>query len=146
MPKLFTAALTFLGTAIAFPVLAADPPESAIQGTIKGLGNTASQAGLGGSNSSLFEVVGSFIQAGLAVVGVIFLLMAIYAGFQLLTSSDPKKLTEVRNILVNAVLGIIIIFSAYAIANFVIQTVLNTSGTSTPESPEEAVPANPDEG
>ncbi len=105
--------------------------QSSIDSTIKGLGNTASEAGLIGQGQNapdLLVIVGNFIQTGLGLLGVAFLLIAIYAGAQMLVGEEAKKLTAARSILVNALIGMVIIFSAYAISSFVIDQVGRSSG------------------
>jgi hypothetical protein len=77
---------------------------------------------------SLPVLVGTYINAFLAILGIFFVIYIIIAGFKLFTSSDPKALADVQNTIKNAVIGLIIIFAAYAISNFVIQAVLNSTG------------------
>jgi len=76
-------------------------------------------AGLG--NKPLTETVGQLIGVFLGLLGVIFLLLVIYAGFIWMTAQgDPKSVEKARNILLSAVVGLVILLSAYAISNFVI--------------------------
>lgn len=78
-----------------------------------------SQADLGSEN--LTDTIGKLISALLSVLGVIFLLLIIWAGFTWMTAQgEPKKVDKAKDILITAVVGLIILLSAYAISTFVI--------------------------
>lgn len=78
-----------------------------------------SDAGLG--SSELTATIGLLIQALLSILGVIFLLLIIYAGFMWMTAAgESKKVDKSKDILITAVVGLVILLSAYAISNFVI--------------------------
>jgi hypothetical protein len=122
LSRLAAAAASLASFAVALPVLAIET----------GLEATAQEAGFvqpGGESTPLLEVVGSFIQAGLGLLGVAFLLMGIFAGWKYLTAQgDAKEAAKGMQILQTAVIGIIIIFSAYAISTFIIGAVLRSTG------------------
>lgn len=66
-------------------------------------------------------------RAILGVVGIVALFMFIYAGIRILTSqgnSDTVK--TARNTMVYAAIGLAVIFSSYAILNFIITTLTTT--------------------
>lgn len=90
-----------------------------------GVDEAADTAGielLGGSAESL---AGKIINTLLAFLGVFFLILTIYAGFLWMTAGgDEKKTTKARQILTNAVIGLLIIVIAYLLVNFVIFTLL----------------------
>ena len=95
------------------------------------------QTGLGGANqspdqaaNSLPIVVGNLIRIALSVLGVIFLLLILYAGFNWMTAAgDEGKVETAKSTLTRAVIGLIIIISAYAITSFVIIRLQVASGT-----------------
>jgi len=67
------------------------------------------------------ELIGTVINAALGVIGSIALIMFIYGGFVWLTSSgNEQKVTQGRNILMWAAIGLVIIFLSYALVKFVI--------------------------
>ncbi|MFA5945837.1 MAG: pilin [Patescibacteria group bacterium] len=68
------------------------------------------------------ETIGQLISVFLGVLGIVFLLLTIYAGFLWMTAAgDDKKVASAKNILISAVVGLVVILSAYAISSFVIQ-------------------------
>jgi len=91
------------------------------------LGEVNDQADLG--SEELPATIGKLIAAMLSVLGVIFLLLIIYAGFTWMTAQgDPKAVDKAKDILIRSVTGLIILLSAYAISTFVIET-LGTATT-----------------
>ncbi|MBI4713660.1 hypothetical protein HY771_00525 [Candidatus Uhrbacteria bacterium] len=109
-----TAVVMFLSAA---PALAQNNAITEIQ---KGLTATNKEAGFG--NTSLPVLVGGFIQVLLGVVGIIFLVLAVYAGVLWMTAGgDAKKVTSAKDILRNSLIGIIIIVAAYALTKFVVE-------------------------
>lgn len=56
----------------------------------------------------------------LGVIGAVFLLLVIYAGYLWMTAGgDATKVTKAKKILINAVTGLVIIFMAFAITTFI---------------------------
>jgi hypothetical protein len=82
-------------------------------------------------------LIGNVINAVLGVVGSLALLMFIYGGFTWMTASgNSEKVQQGKNILLWAIIGLVVIFTSYALVNFVIQDVISPGGGgSTPESP-----------
>lgn len=61
-----------------------------------------------------------------AISGLIFLILIIYAGILWMTDrGDLDYVKKAKGILVNSVIGLIILLSAYAITNFVLSTFSN---------------------
>ena len=66
------------------------------------------------------EKIGIIISYMLAFLGVIFLVLVIYSGFQWLTAGgNEDKVKQARSRITNAVFGLIIILAAFAITNFI---------------------------
>ncbi|HQB50941.1 MAG TPA: hypothetical protein PLT32_01845 [bacterium] len=83
-----------------------------------GLDTTASTAGLKKSGS-LSARVGELIGVILGFVGVIFLILIIYAGITIMTANGNKtKVEDARKTITGAVTGLIVVLSAYAITAF----------------------------
>jgi len=60
------------------------------------------------------------ISAFLGLLGIIFLVLIIYAGYNWMTAQgDEEKVTIAKNTLTRAVIGLIIIVAAYSITYFV---------------------------
>jgi len=74
-------------------------------------------------------VVGRVIQIILSFLGAIAVLLVMYAGFLWMTSDgDEEKITRAKGILRNAIIGLIIILSSWAIATFVLSQLINAIG------------------
>lgn len=120
-----SATIMFLSAA---PALAVN---SAAEEINKGLQATNKVAGY--SNLSLPLLVGGFIQVLLGVVGIIFLVLAVYAGVLYMTAGgDPKKVTSAKDILRNSIIGIIIIVAAYALTQFVVDQIMVATSSASP--------------
>ncbi len=77
-------------------------------------------------------IVGNIIRIALGFLGVIAIGLIIYGGFLWMTASgDEEKITTAKKVLVSAVIGLLIILSAFAIATFILNSILNATGVST---------------
>ncbi len=84
------------------------------------LNNIISAAGLKTDVTSLPGIVNLFVKLVLPLSGLILLGIIIFSGFQILTgASDPKKVDQAKSTLVTSVMGFIVIFAAYWIAQIV---------------------------
>jgi hypothetical protein len=84
------------------------------------LEQTANAAGVGGT-SDLVTIIGRLINIFLGTLGVIFLILMLYAGFIWMTSAgDPEKIKKATGYIRNAIIGLVIIASAWAITAFVL--------------------------
>ncbi len=83
--------------------------------------------------------VAKIIRIVLGFLGTIAVILVIYAGFMWMTSNgNEDKVTKAKNILKAAVIGLVIILSAFAITSFIINQLLEAVGpgtTSTPPGP-----------
>ena len=80
------------------------------------------------TSTTLPVLIGNIIRTFIGLLGIVFLLLMIYAGYQWLTAQgDSDKVSHAKDLLKNAVIGLIIITAAYAIASFVIGAVANVA-------------------
>jgi heme/copper-type cytochrome/quinol oxidase subunit 2 len=93
---------------------------------------TSLNAGLGDTNSGdLANTVGRLIGSALGLLGIILVVIIIYAGFLWMTAQgSEEKVKQAKTMIKNAIIGMILIFTAYAITNFVLSTVI--TGVVTP--------------
>ncbi len=78
--------------------------------------------------STLDSIVGNLINTVLSLLGVLFLILMLYGGFLWMTAAgDESKITKAKNLITAAVIGTILVVSAYAISVFVIKAL--QSGT-----------------
>lgn len=84
---------------------------------------SASRTGLRSEN--LLQFVASLIRVFLGILGVILLVMIIYAGFLYATAAgDEERASSARNTLLYAIIGIVIIAGAWILSDYVISNVL----------------------
>lgn len=94
---------------------------------LKYLEITAKAAGFGDPKNPV-EIIGSLIGIALSFLGIIFLCLIIYAGFVWMTSAgNQQKVMHAKKILQNAIIGLIIILSAYSITSFILGELLEVS-------------------
>ena len=92
------------------------------------LKTTAQTAGIS-STKALPDVIGSIINAALSLLGLVFLGLALYAGFKWMTAQgDSKAVDEAQGTLKNAVIGMIITVSAYALSTFIMGQLYTIAG------------------
>ncbi len=110
----------FLAGALALPVLAA--PKIGFEKN----GLTAAIAEGGGYDKgvneyTLSQSIGQVIKVILSLVGTIFFVLTIYAGFLWMTASgNDEQVTKATDILKAAAIGIVITMAAYGITAFVV--------------------------
>ncbi len=120
-----------LGAAlIALPLALPSAHVAHAQNSLTGqLKEVADETELG--NEDLTTTIGQLINVFLGLLGIIFLILVIYAGFLWMTSAgDEKKVGTAKNILISAVVGLVVLLSAYAISNFVLEQLATATGTS----------------
>ena len=78
---------------------------------------------------SIGEIVGAIIGTALSLVGIVFLCLIIYGGFiWMLSAGNEQKVLKAKKILTQAVVGLIIVLSAYSISVFVFNALLKATG------------------
>lgn len=79
---------------------------------------------------TLPELIGNIIKVLLSVLGIIFVVLVVYAGFLYLTAGgEPEKVKKAKTLLSQSIIGLIIIVAAYAIAAFVIDALVEVSAS-----------------
>jgi len=100
----------------ALPVLAQVNPVTNMKAAAEGTGLTG---------FTLPGLIGSIVKGLLGFIGVIMLLIVIYGGFLWMTAGgDPSKVKKGKDMIIQAVIGLIIVLIAYAITTFVLNTLL----------------------
>lgn len=73
-----------------------------------------------GQASDLTTIVANIINVALSFSGIVLLCYFIYAGFLWMTASgDSKQVDKAKDIIRNAVIGLLVLMSAFAISAFV---------------------------
>jgi len=79
--------------------------------------------------SSLAETIAGIIKVVLSVLGLIFIILIIYAGFLWMTSAgNEDKIKQAKGIIVSSIIGVAIVLAAYMITVFVIDNLLQATG------------------
>jgi hypothetical protein len=109
---------------------AALPPGQGIQGAQQSLTTIKEQSGVGTGAQELPTLIGRIIGLVVGVVGILLVVRIVQAGILYMTSAgDGKKVDEAKKLMVQNVIGIVIIVSAYAISSFVINQIATATGS-----------------
>ncbi|MEK7557753.1 MAG: hypothetical protein AAB530_00910 [Patescibacteria group bacterium] len=85
------------------------------------------------STVSLLAVISTIIDVVLSLLGVIFLVLIIYAGFNWMTAAgEEDKITKSKSTITAAIIGLIVVLAAYAISYFVIYQISSAVLKQTP--------------
>ncbi len=95
-----------------------------------GLSETGGKAGYNVNTQKneiyLPRYVGTIISIILGMVGVIFLVLMIYAGYLWMTArGNEEQVTKAKNIIQASIIGLIIVVAAYGITVFVARNLVN---------------------
>jgi hypothetical protein len=89
---------------------------------------TAEAAGFAEPKSPA-EIIGAIIGTFLSFLGVIFLCLVLYGGFLwMISAGNESKVLRAKQVLTQAVIGLIIILSAYSITYFVFNALVQANG------------------
>ncbi|MBI2637141.1 MAG: hypothetical protein HYW81_03030 [Parcubacteria group bacterium] len=92
-------------------------------GGITGFGETR------GGDVGLYEKIAAVINILLGFAGVVAVIFIIYAGFRWITASgNEEQVKEARGNIRNAVIGLVVIFLAFVITNFVTKSLIDVIG------------------
>lgn len=110
---------------------AAGPNGGWLQTVQQGGLNQVGNAYGGGVPQDVRSIVVSIIKIVLGFLGIISVVLILYAGFLWMTAGgNEEKISEAKKILTAGTIGLVIILSAYAITSFVIDQIYGaTTGT-----------------
>lgn len=81
-----------------------------------------------GTKASIAIIVSEVIKIFLSFLGIIFVILIIYAGFMWLTSTgNDEKISKSKKIISAAFIGLAIVLAAYSITYFVIDKMLEAT-------------------
>lgn len=100
------------------------PPAAQAQVSIDVPGNFA-----GLSSQDLKQTIENIVQIILGFLGVVFILLLLYGGWTWMTSAaEPDKINKAKKIIISAVVGLLLILTSYAIALFIINSLMRATG------------------
>ena len=83
------------------------------------------------SNFHLGNVVAVVIQGALGLLGIIFLIIMVFAGYRWMTASGNEESVKTsKQMITRAIIGLIIILMAYAITYFIFNQLPFSGGSS----------------
>src|SRR3989339_2157923 len=110
------ALLALLMSSFLFPVFVFAQPD------YTGELDAAGTAVYGSSNSmqgNVYYIVGSIISVLISLIGVIFLILLIYAGFLWMTAGgNEKQVEKAKDMMLRAVVGLVILLASYSLSTF----------------------------
>lgn len=119
------AAAAFIGITM-LPATSHASTDGNISGTSLNVFNA--QAGLG--DQELEVTIGSIVQTILGFLGLLAVLLVLWAGFLWMTAGgNEDQIAKAKSILIAALIGLLIILSAYAITTFVLKEFGGATGT-----------------
>ncbi|MFA6604051.1 MAG: pilin [Patescibacteria group bacterium] len=115
------AASTLTAVAVALPLVAMAQVDLGL--------NYATNIGLG--TKDVRETVSSVIRAFMGLLGIVAVCIILFGGFKWMTAAgNEENISDAKKLIISGIIGLVIIMSAYAIAQFVVGAVINgTSNT-----------------
>lgn len=84
---------------------------------------------LGTSSQDLRITIARIIRTAMSLLGIIAVLIVLYGGFKWMTAAgSDEAVGEAKKIITAGIIGLIIILTAYAIASFVINSLVAATG------------------
>lgn len=69
-------------------------------------------------------IIGLVIQTALGLMGVIFLALAIYGGYNwMMARGNDEMVEKAKNTLTNAIIGLVIVLAAYAVSWYILEQI-----------------------
>ncbi len=82
------------------------------------------------TKSDLSTIIGAFISVILGLVGVIFLIIVVYAGIMwMVAEGEQAKVVKARTMLFQSAIGLAITLGAYTISYFIFTSLQKATGT-----------------
>ncbi len=122
--KKIAAGITALGSmALALPAFAVNLRDQINEGL-----NYGTFSGLG--TRDVREVIFLVINVILGFLSIIAILLILWGGFKWMTAGGAEdQIEEAKKIIIAGVVGMAVIFTSYAIATFVVRSLVNVTGT-----------------
>lgn len=138
---LTVALLAFAGAAGLGSFLGIHPASAATAAS--DIADATNQTGtaIGLASTDLPTYIGRIISYVLGLLGVIALVLFIYAGYLFMTAAGAEeKTTKAKKLMVDAIIGMVIILAAYSIATFILNMILGAAGLGSGETSATTAP------
>tara|TARA_Y100000310_G_scaffold304864_1_gene344462 strand:- start:368 stop:1153 length:786 start_codon:yes stop_codon:yes gene_type:complete len=109
----------------------ANTPKNGVVQLRENLGNFGNQTGLGAKDDDdLKGKIASIINIVLGFLGIVALVMIIFAGFKWMTAGgNEETVKEARGNIKNAVIGVAVVFMSFIVVNFVVLQLSDATGS-----------------
>ena len=88
---------------------------------LKGVGTAGGYADISNGETTILQTASGVVSIFLGLLGIIFIILIIYAGYNWMTAAgNEEKVKKAQETLKQAIIGLIIVVSAYAISFFVV--------------------------
>jgi hypothetical protein len=107
--------------------------EQAYETALSGLNTSAGVANFDtASPPTVIDLIGAAVNVMLSLTGIVFLGLIIWAGIRIMfAGGDANTVKKGRDIIINALIGLVLIMAAYAITTFLFSEILpNLTGSS----------------
>lgn len=122
--KLFLSLVVFCVAVFSQPLLVS----AAEFGGLKATGGGAGYAGVVDPDRAINTLIATIIESVLGFLGVIFLVLMVYGGYTyMMARGNEQDVEKAMSTIRNAVIGLIIVASAYAISILVINTLSSST-------------------
>lgn len=129
LKRLFVSAILFAACFVIAAFLFV-PDVAVAQGDAFGV-QQVNDSGLNLGSDDIRVTIARIINIFLGLLGLIAVLIIIYGGFIYMTSGgQPDKIAQARKILINSIIGLVIIMSAFAIVQFFVGRLSDATGLS----------------
>lgn len=118
--------VVFGAVALTAPTYAAFTPGAPTGALSEAVDNTSLVGGT--ADTQLFNIIGRIINILLGLLGIVFFIYVLWAGFIWMTAGgDPTKVKKATDMLIQGTIGLVIILAAYAISNFAVNQLLTAT-------------------
>lgn len=119
---------TAASTALALPgIVHALTGDNPFDRAKESVGTVTESAGVG-QQQTLEEMIGNIINIALGFIGILLLVYLLYGGFLWMTSGGSDEgVKKAQTMIKNAVVGLLIVIAAFAISNFVLESLINVT-------------------
>ncbi len=81
------------------------------------------------TDTTLSETIGRIIRIAMSLIGTIFFILLVYAGFLWLTAQgDEGQVDKAKDIIKTSTMGLVVVMAAYGLSAFLVGVVALTSG------------------
>lgn len=92
------------------------------------LGKVGGALGTSNTPTSLPVLIGNLINVILSVMGILFVVLIVYAGILYMQGGqDEGKIKKAKGLIINAIVGLVIVIASYAISAFIIEQLVAVS-------------------